>query len=110
LCRKIRRSFAVSVLLFTAGLFGTPAEDALRRDITINGISTVTTATPGGNTAQQNAASIAADINGTTGTTVTATGNGDGTITLTHKTLGSSYTINITEAGTGTGLTVAVLV
>lgn len=84
----------------TAVAAGTIAATA----ITINGVTTTTTATDPGNTAAQNAASIASDINNTAGTTVTATGNGDGTITLTHNSLGSSYTIDVTAPGTGTGL------
>ncbi len=76
--------------------------------ITINGVTTLTTATPSSNTAYDNAVSIANDINNTPGSTVVATANADGTITLTQKTAGASYTIDITDAGTGTGLVAGV--
>jgi flagellar hook-associated protein 2 len=76
--------------------------------ITINGVSTVTTATSASNTAYDNAVSIANDINNTPGSTVVATANADGTITLTQKTAGAAYTIDITNAGSGTGLSTGV--
>ncbi len=76
--------------------------------ITINGVTTVTTATPASNTSYDNAVSIANDINNTPGSTVIATANADGSITLTQKTPGAAYTIDISSAGTGTGLSVGV--
>jgi flagellar hook-associated protein 2 len=80
-----------------AGLVGSTS-------ITINGVTTITRATDIANSAADNAASIAADINNTANSTVTATGNDDGTITLTQKNSGASYKIDVTAAGTGTGL------
>ncbi|TAK26883.1 MAG: hypothetical protein EPO21_24660 [Chloroflexota bacterium] len=68
----------------------------------INGTSITTTATGAANTAEQNAASIAADINAAN-TSVTAVGMPNGTIVLTQKNLGSERAIDISNAGTGTG-------
>ncbi|MCL5256746.1 MAG: flagellar filament capping protein FliD [Chloroflexi bacterium] len=84
----------------TAVAAGTIASTA----ITINGVTTTTRTTDAGNTAAQNAASIAADINATPNSTVLAVGNDDGTISLTQRSSGASYKINIADAGSGSGL------
>jgi len=75
--------------------------------IHIGGVIVTTRATAAGNTAAQNAASIAEDVNGTANIGVVATANTDGTITLVSKTKGVGSSVDITQAGTGTGLSVA---
>lgn len=81
---------------------GAASAGAINTSITING---VTTNVNSNGTAVENAAAIALAINTNTANVVSATDNGDGTFTLTQKTLGSQQTINITTPGTGTGLT-----
>ncbi len=76
-------------------------------EIHIDGVIVTTTVTAAGNTAAENAASIAADINSTAGIKVVATGNVDGTITLTAKSGGVNSEVDVTQNGTGTGLSVA---
>lgn len=71
--------------------------------IHLDGVIVTTRATAAGNTAAQNAASLAADLNGTAGITVEATANTNGTITLVSKARGVNSSINITQGGTGTG-------
>lgn len=85
---------------------GAVAAGALNTSITINGVTTVINQTDTSYTAAQNAAFIANAINNTAGSTVTAIDNGDGTITLQQKTLGSQQKIDITTAGSGTGFSV----
>jgi flagellar hook-associated protein 2 len=75
----------------------------------INGVIVTTRATAIGNTAAQNAASLAADINGTSGIGVNAVANQDGTLTLTARTGGVGSSVSITQAGTGTGLSVGTV-
>jgi flagellar hook-associated protein 2 len=77
---------------------------ALNTSITINGVTTTINQGNAGNTDVQNAQFIADAINNTSNTTVNATAQPDGTITLTQKTAGSQNKIDITTAGTGTGL------
>ena len=84
---------------------GPASAGALNTSITINGVTTVITQPDGSFTAADNAAFIAAAINNNAANAVTAVANGDGTITLTQKTLGAAQTIAITDPGTGTGLT-----
>jgi flagellar hook-associated protein 2 len=82
------------------------AAGALNTSITINGITTAINQADGGFTSQQNAAFIAQQLNGNGALNVRAIDNGDGTIKLEHKTLGAQQTIDVTSAGTGTGLAV----
>ena len=77
---------------------------ALNTSITINGVTTSINQADGGFTGAQNAAFIAQAINDNTSNLVSASAQPDGTITLTQKTTGSQQTINVTAAGTGTGL------
>jgi flagellar hook-associated protein 2 len=77
---------------------------ALNTSITINGVTTTINQGNAGFTDVQNAQFIADAINNTADTTVTAAAQLDGTITLTQKTAGSQQKIDITAAGTGTGL------
>lgn len=86
---------------------GVAAAGALNTSITINDVATTINQANGAFTAAQNAAFIAGEINGTVGSAVTAVDNGDGTFSLTQKTLGSQQVINVSAAGTGTGLTAA---
>src|SRR5579883_761792 len=85
---------------------GTAAAGALNASITINGVTTAISQSDAGFTAQQNAAFIANAINNTANSTVQATANDDGTISLQQKTLGSQQVINITAADGATGFTV----
>lgn len=84
---------------------GTVAAGALNTTVTINGVATAITQSDGSFTAQQNAAFIAAAINGNSANTVEATASDDGTITLRQKTVGSAASIVIQpgDEGTGTG-------
>lgn len=82
---------------------GPASAGALSTSITINGVTTTITQTDSGFSAADNAAFIAAAINNNAANTVTAVANGDGTITLTHKTLGAAQQIVITAPGAGTG-------
>lgn len=85
---------------------GAASAGALSTSITINGVTTVIDQTDPGFDAVQNAAFIAQAINGNASNSVSATALGDGTIRLTHKIPGAASVIDITDAGTGTGLTV----
>jgi flagellar hook-associated protein 2 len=80
---------------------------ALSTSITINGVTTAVNQGNAAFSAADNAAFIADAINNTTNTTVQATANGDGTITLQQKTLGAALAIDVTAAGADTGLVVA---
>lgn len=84
---------------------GTVATGALATgELHINGVIVSTRATAAGNTAAQNAASLAADINNTANTGVLATANSDGTLTLSSKTRGVGASISITQATADSGL------
>ncbi|MBI4299967.1 MAG: flagellar filament capping protein FliD [Chloroflexi bacterium] len=76
--------------------------------ISINGVVVTTRATAAGNTAAQNAVSLAYDINSTAGIGVTAMANADGTLTLGAKTGGVGSYIDIGAPGAGTGLSAGV--
>jgi flagellar hook-associated protein 2 len=80
---------------------------ALATSITINGVTTNINQGNAGFSDVQNATFIADEINNNASNTVTAVAQGDGTITLTQKTLGSQQAIAVTAAGAGTGLAVA---
>src|SRR5581483_11784951 len=86
---------------------GAASAGVLNTSITINGVTTTINQGDAGFSAADNAAFIANAINNTANTTVRATANGDGTITLQQKTLGASQAIDVTAAGAGTGLAVA---
>src|SRR5581483_131476 len=86
---------------------GAASAGVLNTSITINGVTTTINQGDAGFSAADNAAFIANAINNTANTTVQATANGDGTITLQQKTLGASQAIDVTAAGAGTGLAVA---
>jgi flagellar hook-associated protein 2 len=86
---------------------GAASAGALSTSITINGVTTAISQGNAAFTAADNAAFIANAINTTTNTTVQATANGDGTISLQQKTLGAAQAIDVTAAGAGTGLAVA---
>jgi flagellar hook-associated protein 2 len=77
---------------------------ALSTSVTINGVTTAIEQTDGNATAASNAAFIAQAINGNANNTVVAAAQADGTITLTQKAAGAQPKIEITDAGTGTGL------
>ena len=79
---------------------------ALNTSVTINGITTTINQSNGAFDSAQNAQFIADAINNTANTTVTASAQPDGALTLTQKTAGGTPVINITDAGTGTGLAV----
>ena len=81
---------------------------ALATSITINGVTTAINQGNAGFTSEQNAQFIAQAINDNTDNLVSAAAQPDGTITLTQKTTGSQQTINVTAAGSGTGLAVGV--
>ncbi|MCC7105459.1 MAG: flagellar filament capping protein FliD, partial [Chloroflexi bacterium] len=84
---------------------GGVAAGALNTSITVNGVTTSIVQNNAGFSAAQNAAFIASAVNGTQNSAVQATDNGDGTFTLTQKTLGSQASVSVTSAGVGTGLT-----
>ncbi|MBI2885978.1 MAG: flagellar filament capping protein FliD [Chloroflexi bacterium] len=88
----------------TGGLVSTGALAA--SEIHLDGVIIATRATAASNTAAQNAASLAADINGSASATVVATANANGTLTLVSKTRGAGSSINITQAAAATGLSV----
>jgi flagellar hook-associated protein 2 len=81
---------------------------ALNTSMTINGVTTAINQGNAGATSADNAQFIAQAINDDANSKVTAAAQGDGTITLTQKTTGSQQAIDITAAGTGTGLNVAL--
>ena len=81
---------------------------ALSTAVTINGVTTAIDQTDGNFTSAQNATFIAQAINDNASNTVTAAAQADGTIKLTQKTLGPAPSIDVTDAGTGTGLNVAL--
>jgi flagellar hook-associated protein 2 len=80
---------------------------ALNSSITINGVTTTINQGDAGFSAADNAAFIADAINNTANSTVQATANGDGTIALQQKTLGSQAAIDVTAAGGETGFGIA---
>ncbi len=81
------------------------ASDALAAgELHIDGVIVTTRATATGNTAAQNAASLAADINNTAGIKVVASVNNDGSLNLTSKTRGVGASISITQATAASGL------
>ncbi|MBI3967332.1 MAG: flagellar filament capping protein FliD [Chloroflexi bacterium] len=85
---------------------GAVAAGAINASLTINGVTTVINQGDAGYTSEQNAAFITNAINTTTGRTVNATDNGDGTIKLAHQSVGSTQSIGITVAGAETGFVV----
>ena len=86
----------------------TASAGALSTSITINGVNTSIEQSNGGFTAAQNADFIADAINANADNKVLAVDNGDGTFKLIQKTLGSQQAIDISAAGTGTGLSVGL--
>jgi flagellar hook-associated protein 2 len=85
---------------------GAAAAGALSTSITINGIQTTIEQSNAAFSATENATFIANAINANTANKVQAVDNGDGSFRLEQKTLGSQAAVNITAAGSGTGLTV----
>ena len=77
---------------------GAAATGALNTSITINGVTTTLNQGNAGASSADNAAFIADAINNTANTTVQATANGDGTISLQQKTLGALQAIDVTAA------------